>query len=638
MESFCVFLRVPDDYAAMEKSSHLPEDAKGGQVFSITYHFFSDDTNQTAQQAQCNLSTFFEMLHEDFAFLGDSLLLADGAGTYNGSFSTKRCTEVTPDGAIRIVFVSHNESGHGSNRCDSQGANCAREIRNGAKALPEMIGATLAATLVREAQGQGRLQGHVPRLVRPEALPEGVVEDEEEFKDAPDYSFGSRTILAKSFPRDSPGTFVAYNFYSHAKEGVNGDLVRFSEEATPIFPGKVEVDESSVPPRVPSAEIAVRVMSNEEGREETKRLKARGEKERVVKLEKGKALRENVKEPKLTMSDSRIMLFERFYSQVSSNFTTSGAPPTESVPGITHAVSLPTDPVARRMYGEGWSDDGEGLFSRVPPGPVRIGRGRRVYGPKSEVVDDQRVWMKARAEKVRLKPKESEMLNTVNFYQVATDMAEELGFTNALDPMVIKEGFKKVWDELKGVGDESQMKWVRAKAGAISEERRTAEGLTPKDGVLLKGLDFKMITAEMGTESLPQKAVKTHFKKVWEEERTGQAAAAARERAEAAGREKEEKEEEMEEKEEGAEAVEGGIESGGKRRKLSETSGRGGRGRGRGRGGGGRGRGRGRGRGGGGGGRGGEGEGRGEGGRGKGGRGEGGRGEGGRGGRGGGRV
>ena len=290
----------------------------------------------------------------------------------------------------------------------------------------------------------------------------------------------------------------------------------------PTVGDKVQVLENGVPARVPGAEVATRCMTTDESREETRQQKERGESERAVKLEKAKELKEDKKESKITMSDARVLLFDFLYNQVGSNFCKSGAAATQSVPGLSHGVSLPADPAAQRFYGEGWSADGGDKFSRKPPVSERQGRARRIYDGKSQVDESQLEWMRVRAGKVRVLEKEGDMLKSLNFDRVATEMGNALGFSNKLKASTIKDHFRKIWGARKNAADEEQMNWMRARAGEVAVSTQTA---------MFKAVDFDKVHAEMvikmGKEkALKAAAIKVHFKSIWDAERKKKGAAA----------------------------------------------------------------------------------------------------------------
>ena len=89
----------------------------------------SDTSIQDAHQAICNFKALLETLKGRHTRLTECARETDGAATYNSKCVTIFMEEMGRVTGIRVCSHTHNEPGHGSDQCDSCGANCVRAIK-----------------------------------------------------------------------------------------------------------------------------------------------------------------------------------------------------------------------------------------------------------------------------------------------------------------------------------------------------------------------------------------------------------------------------------------------------------------------------------------------------------------------------
>ena len=110
-------------------SKDLPETEEGfGGYICEVYNQVSDTSIQDSHQAICNFKLLLDTLKARHARLTGCARLTDGATTYNSKAVTIFMEEMGRVTGIRVCSHSHNEPGHGSDQCDSCGANCVRAV------------------------------------------------------------------------------------------------------------------------------------------------------------------------------------------------------------------------------------------------------------------------------------------------------------------------------------------------------------------------------------------------------------------------------------------------------------------------------------------------------------------------------
>ena len=86
----------------------------------------SETSIQDAHQAICNFKALLDTLKARHPRLTSCRRETDGATTYNSKAVTIFMEEMGRITGIKVCSHTHNEPGHGSDQCDSCGANCVR--------------------------------------------------------------------------------------------------------------------------------------------------------------------------------------------------------------------------------------------------------------------------------------------------------------------------------------------------------------------------------------------------------------------------------------------------------------------------------------------------------------------------------
>ena len=136
VETHCAWMLVPPpdhpnvDWNVLPPGSKdLPETEEGfrGYICEV-YNQVSDTSIQDAHQAICNFKLLLDTLKGRHARLTGCTRETDGATTYNSKAVTIFMEEMGRVTGIRVCSHTHNEPGHGSDQCDSCGANCVRAV------------------------------------------------------------------------------------------------------------------------------------------------------------------------------------------------------------------------------------------------------------------------------------------------------------------------------------------------------------------------------------------------------------------------------------------------------------------------------------------------------------------------------
>ena len=101
------------------------EDEFRGYIVEF-YNQVSDCSIQDSHQAICNFKALLDTLKSRHARLTSCARETDGATTYNSKSVSVFMEEMGRVTGIRVCSHTHNEPGHGSDQCDSCGANCVR--------------------------------------------------------------------------------------------------------------------------------------------------------------------------------------------------------------------------------------------------------------------------------------------------------------------------------------------------------------------------------------------------------------------------------------------------------------------------------------------------------------------------------
>ena len=116
------------DWSVMPAGAkNLPEAEDGFRGYIVEfYNQVSDCSIQDSHQAICNFKALLDTLKARHPRLTCCSRETDGATTYNSKAVTVFMEEMGRVCGIRVCSHTHNEPGHGSDQCDSFGANCVR--------------------------------------------------------------------------------------------------------------------------------------------------------------------------------------------------------------------------------------------------------------------------------------------------------------------------------------------------------------------------------------------------------------------------------------------------------------------------------------------------------------------------------
>ena len=128
---------IPPDGTPGVNWDLLPNGAKdlptldGFRGWAVEFHNqISDIVVQDAHQALCNFRALLTSLKQRHPHLVTCSRETDGAGTYNSTAVALFSVAVGQLCGIQLTEHSHNEPGHGSDICDTAGANSVREVRH----------------------------------------------------------------------------------------------------------------------------------------------------------------------------------------------------------------------------------------------------------------------------------------------------------------------------------------------------------------------------------------------------------------------------------------------------------------------------------------------------------------------------
>ena len=134
VETHCLWMLVPPaDHPNVDWSIYpagtkdLPADVDGFRGYIVEfYNQVSDCSIQDSHQALCNFKALLDTLKCRHPRLKVCSRETDGATTYNSKCVAVFMEEMGRITGIRVCSHTHNEPGHGSDQCDSCGANCVR--------------------------------------------------------------------------------------------------------------------------------------------------------------------------------------------------------------------------------------------------------------------------------------------------------------------------------------------------------------------------------------------------------------------------------------------------------------------------------------------------------------------------------
>ena len=114
-----------------EDVEYVRPDEEGFRGFVVEfYNVISDVVVQDGYQSVLNLRTVLNQISMRHPRIRRYSRETDGAGAYNSLFVALFTLQLGSGGTagrIRVVEHGHNEPGHGSDICDTAGANCIRE-------------------------------------------------------------------------------------------------------------------------------------------------------------------------------------------------------------------------------------------------------------------------------------------------------------------------------------------------------------------------------------------------------------------------------------------------------------------------------------------------------------------------------
>lgn len=134
VETHCAWMLLPPkddpnvDWSVLPAGAKdLPEEEDGFRGYIVEfYNQVSDCTIQDSHQAICNFKALLDFLKARHTRLTECARETDGATTYNSKCVSVFMEEMGRITGIRVCSHTHNEPGHGSDQCDSCGANCVR--------------------------------------------------------------------------------------------------------------------------------------------------------------------------------------------------------------------------------------------------------------------------------------------------------------------------------------------------------------------------------------------------------------------------------------------------------------------------------------------------------------------------------
>ena len=218
IETHSAWFLIPPANAADVDWGFFPEDTEfatpdetGFRGFIVKfYNVISDVVVQDGYQSVLNLRMVLNQISTRHKRIDRCARETDGAGSYNSVFValfTLQLGQGGKSGSIKVVQHGHNEPGHGSDICDTAGANCIRECWRSTKRTGiSIISAYRTTKCLREAEMPGFIHRQVSH--DPDSkiwLPRGT-----KFKDVL-----IKSCLHKSYPIHGPyaGGIVFRRYY-----------------------------------------------------------------------------------------------------------------------------------------------------------------------------------------------------------------------------------------------------------------------------------------------------------------------------------------------------------------------------------------------------------------------------------------
>ena len=189
-------------------SEDIEPDKHGFRGFVVEfYNVISDIVVQDGYQSILNLRTVLNLIKARHKRIKTCTRETDGAASYNSVFIALFTLLMHAETGIKVTEHGHNEGGHGSDICDTAGANCIKQCwRYTAKTGLSIVCAKATTKALQLAQMDGfihRRVSHDPD--RKINLPRGV-----KFTNV-----GTKSMLYKQYPTDGDyaGGIVFRRYY-----------------------------------------------------------------------------------------------------------------------------------------------------------------------------------------------------------------------------------------------------------------------------------------------------------------------------------------------------------------------------------------------------------------------------------------
>ena len=163
------------------------------------YNIISDCTVQDGYQSVLNLRTVLNEIHQRHKRIKRCSRESDGAGSYNSVFVALfqlQLGQGGESGFIKIISHGHNEPGHGSDICDTAGANCIRECWRATKRTGLSI---ISAYRTTKCLSEAEMPGFIHRQVSHDPDQKIVLPKGTGFK-----GVLIKSCMHKSYPQDGP--------------------------------------------------------------------------------------------------------------------------------------------------------------------------------------------------------------------------------------------------------------------------------------------------------------------------------------------------------------------------------------------------------------------------------------------------